>query len=162
MPSQGVGAYSPRDLLGIAKQLETTMEAFYRGLAEKYPERGEMFSAFAEEEAEHIQLASTLIDSSPSGDEDASRISEVMAAFEQSRFLPQPMDAKSRLGEITNMGEAMRASSDLERRVELFYCHIAPSFEASARRRLYDLIVAEHRHRVRVEEMMDLAGGCEP
>jgi rubrerythrin len=134
------------------------MEGFYKALAKKFPRKKDLFIAFAEEEAEHAKLTSSLLgDSGECNDEEKTRLGEVMTAFEQSDFLPHMTDFARRIKELKSVEEAMRVSSEFERRVELFYCQIAPSLEPEIKKKLYDLIVTEHKHRVQVEEMTDLS-----
>jgi rubrerythrin len=138
--------------------MESAMEGFYRALAKKFPSKKELLLAFAEEEAEHKELVSSLTgDLRECSEDEKARLGEVMTAFEKSDFLPHTTDLAQMIKNINSVGEAMRVSSEMERRVELFYCQIAPSFELDVRKNLYDLIVNEHKHRVQVEEMTDLS-----
>lgn len=158
MSSSGDKVYSRRELHEVANRLETAMEGFYKALAKKFPEKKELFQAFAEEEEEHIKLVSSLLGNAEEcSDEEKVRLREIMTAFESSDFLPHMTDLARRVKGLKSVGEAMRVSSEFERRVELFYCQIAPSFEPEVRKSLYDLIVEEHKHRVQVEEMTDLS-----
>jgi len=158
MPSMGNRAYSRKDLFEVANTMESAMEGFYRALAKKFPSKKELLLAFADEEAEHNKLVSSLMDDMREcSDDEKARLGEVMTAFEKSDFLPHTTDLAQTIKNIRSVGEAMRVSSELERRVELFYCQISPSFEPEIRKKLYDLIVEEHKHRVQVEEMTDLS-----
>ena len=159
MPPESGKSYTRRDLLSIATRLESNMADFYIALAKQYSEKGELLTAFADEEAEHIALVHALGENPGECSEgEKSRIAEIMDSFENGGFLPEPAYIEGKLRATRSIGEAMRFSSELERRVELFYCLIAPSFESEAKKRLYELIVAEHKHRIQVEEMTELAG----
>ncbi len=157
MSPPGGRIYLGGELLGIAKRFELAMESYYRELAKEYPAKKELFSAFADEEAEHAVIASALLENvEECSEEEKTRLSEVMGIFERSEYLPNSMDAMGRIKAPKSVDEAMRLSSELERRIELFYCQIAPSFEPTVRKRLYDLIISEHKHRIQVEEMTEI------
>lgn len=154
--------YNRRDLLDISKRLELDMEAFYRVLSVKFPEKRELIEAFAEEEANHATLAENLLSLTTDceTEDEKNRISEVMAIFERSEYLPKAGDMIESIKNLKTVGEGMRLSSEMERRVELFYCQIAPYFDPHEKKILYDLILTEHKHRLQVEEMSELTGGA--
>ena len=150
--------HSRSDLLNIAAKLESTMKSYFEALAEKFPAKKELFTAFAEEEGEHIELVASLLKEvgENTNEEENIRVAEVMNIFEQNEVLLRATKGIRMTKELKNVGEAMSLSSELERTVELFYCQIVASFEPRDRKILYDLIVEEHKHRLQDEEMTDL------
>lgn len=142
-------------VLNVCIQLELSAVKFYRKLAQRFPEDGELFLRLAREEEAHSSVFQRLAEK----DVEQSRVDlgsvRDITTLDENNFLNNLMTQHENLGHLNNIVDALELSAEHEKGAEFFYISSLGLLPDSDKKTVTQIMLIENRHRLKVEALAE-------